>query len=223
MDWTREELNASVKAYIEMLDLERHGKKFVKKKYYDVLSERFGRSVKAFEYRMQNISYVYSILGRKWIRGLKPATHVGINVLLVIEGLILENEKINSTLKVGFEEQVSKLRREKIPPKPQGKISPSKQIKETTSYERDPRVVAWILNNSDGNCEGCGQSAPFFKPNGDFYLEVHHLRRLADNGSDTVSNAVAVCPNCHRELHYGNDRDRVMESLYKGLSRLERG
>ncbi len=34
-------------------------------------------------------------------------------------------------------------------------------------------------------------------------LEVHHVIRLADGGSDTINNSVALCPNCHRELHFG--------------------
>jgi len=85
MDWSREELSASVIAYIEMRDLELQGKKFTKKRVYERLSEQFGRSPKAFEYRMQNISYVYSVLGRQWISGLKPAKNVGANVLPIIE------------------------------------------------------------------------------------------------------------------------------------------
>ncbi|MBE7567833.1 hypothetical protein [Acidithiobacillus sp. HP-11] len=31
---------------------------------------------------------------------------------------------------------------------------------------------------------------------------MHRVRQLADNGSDTVTNAVALCPNCDREVHY---------------------
>jgi 5-methylcytosine-specific restriction protein A len=34
-------------------------------------------------------------------------------------------------------------------------------------------------------------------------LEVHHKIRLADGGFDTVENAIAVCPNCHRQCHHG--------------------
>ena len=41
--------------------------------------------------------------------------------------------------------------------------------------------------------------APFIKENGAPFLEIHHLKRLADGGSDTISNTVAICPNCHRE------------------------
>ncbi|MFC1652495.1 HNH endonuclease [Planctomycetota bacterium] len=39
------------------------------------------------------------------------------------------------------------------------------------------------------------------------FLEVHHLFRLADDGPDIPDNVAAICPNCHRELHYGADRD----------------
>lgn len=51
-------------------------------------------------------------------------------------------------------------------------------------------------------------------------LEVHHLRRLADGGSDTVANAVALCPNCHREIHYGINKSALVDSMYKKLLRL---
>ena len=220
MDWSKEELNASVVAYIEMRNLEQRSEKFVKKRFYEDLSKRFGRSIKAYEYRMQNISYVYSVLGRQWIKGLRPAKNVGSNILPVIEELILKNEDIESTPKVEFEEQVSKLRKDKSLSKPDGRSTPSKQTKETTSYDRDPKVVAWVLKNSDGNGESCDNPAPFVKPGGDFYLEVHHLRRLADGGSDTVTNAVAVCPNCHRQLHYGVDRDNVTSKVYESIERL---
>ena len=221
MEWSREELSASVVAYIEMRDLELQGKKFTKKRVYERLSEQFGRSPKAFEYRMQNISHVYSVLGRQWISGLKPAKNVGANVLPIIEELISQHEGSVPVPKIEFEEEVSKLRREARLPTPQGNATPTKQIKESTSFSRDEPVVAWLLNNSSGICESCNKPAPFTKPDGHFYLEVHHLRRLADGGSDTITNAVAVCPNCHRRLHYADDRNEVLSTLYQEVSRLE--
>ena len=222
MEWSKEELSASVVAYIDMRNLEQQGEKFVKKRYYEDLSERFGRSTGAYERRMQNISHVYSLLGRQWVTGLRPAKNVGTNVLPVIEALILQHEDITSIPKVEFEEQVSKLRRVQILPKPKGMVSPQKQTKETTSYNRDPKVVAWVLKTSNGICESCKIHAPFKKSDGDFYLEVHHLRRLADGGTDTVTNAIAVCPNCHRELHYGGDRDTLLNNVYSQVLRLEK-
>ena len=81
-------------------------------------------------------------------------------------------------------------------------------------------MVAWILKNSSGICESCNEPAPFTKHDGDFYLEVHHLRRLADGGSDTVTNAVAVCPNCHRALHYSDKKTLMVSKLYNSNARL---
>ena len=31
------------------------------------------------------------------------------------------------------------------------------------------------------------------------------MKRLADGGSDTMDNVVALCPNCHRKVHVLND------------------
>lgn len=48
------------------------------------------------------------------------------------------------------------------------------------------------------------QQAPFLRASDQSsYLEVHHKVPLADDGDDTVGNAIAVCPNCHREEHFG--------------------
>lgn len=80
-----------------------------------------------------------------------------------------------------------------------------KQVKiTTTTYQRNADVIAEVLGRANGICEKCGATAPFIRvSDGTPYLEVHHKIRLADGGEDTVENAIAVCPNCHRELHFG--------------------
>ena len=71
-------------------------------------------------------------------------------------------------------------------------------------FRRNPDVVACVLNRAKGNCEQCGNRAPFIRSSdGTPYLEVHHRITLADGGEDTTDNAMAVCPNCHRKLHFG--------------------
>jgi len=71
-------------------------------------------------------------------------------------------------------------------------------------YDRNPDVVEEILFIASGKCQKCNANAPFKrKKNGLPYLEVHHKVRLADGGDDTVKNAIALCPNCHRQAHYG--------------------
>lgn len=74
----------------------------------------------------------------------------------------------------------------------------------TNVFVRNPDVVAEALYRARGACEKCGEKAPFIRrTDGSPYLEVHHKVRLADGGEDTLDNAIAVCPNCHRELHFG--------------------
>lgn len=73
-------------------------------------------------------------------------------------------------------------------------------------YVRDPQVVAYALRKAKGVCGGCRQSAPFVsRRSGLPYLEVHHKRTLANGGSDTIDNVIALCPNCHRKRHFGQD------------------
>ncbi|MDN7629684.1 HNH endonuclease [Burkholderia cenocepacia] len=85
---------------------------------------------------------------------------------------------------------------------------PAQQVVLTRIFRRNPDVIAEVLSRANGVCEGCVEPAPFLRADGRPYLEVHHRQPLAEGGTDTVENAIALCPNCHRERHYGaNDID----------------
>lgn len=82
--------------------------------------------------------------------------------------------------------------------------TPTRMQVVSTAFMRNPDVVAEALCRAAGICGCCKQPAPFKRAtDGMPYLEVHHRIRLADGGDDTIKNAVAVCPNCHRKAHYG--------------------
>lgn len=71
-------------------------------------------------------------------------------------------------------------------------------------FARNPDVIVEVMLRADGVCEGCKMDAPFLKKKDKSpYLEVHHKVPLANGGHDTVKNAIALCPNCHREMHFG--------------------
>ena len=81
---------------------------------------------------------------------------------------------------------------------------PEQTVASVIRYKRNPDVVAAVLIRSNGVCEECNQKAPFLRAKDNSpYLEVHHKVQLSQGGEDTVENAIAVCPNCHRKLHYG--------------------
>lgn len=74
----------------------------------------------------------------------------------------------------------------------------------SVGYRRNADVIVAALNRANGICEKCRQVAPFVRrSDGTPYLEVHHRTPLAEGGEDTVENALALCPNCHREAHCG--------------------
>lgn len=74
----------------------------------------------------------------------------------------------------------------------------------TRVFVRNPDVVAETLVRAGGKCEECLSDAPFLRrKDGSPYLEVHHRVQLAVGGDDSVENSVALCPNCHRQSHYG--------------------
>ncbi|WP_161809495.1 HNH endonuclease [Stenotrophomonas panacihumi] len=75
--WTDEELQAAVDAYLWMREQEHAGARFVKKDVYRDLAERYGRTIGAWDYRMQNISSVLEDIGEPIISGLMPAKNVG--------------------------------------------------------------------------------------------------------------------------------------------------
>ena len=87
--------------------------------------------------------------------------------------------------------------------------------------------VAMPCSEPRALCEGCGQPAPFITPEGEPYLEVHHLRRLSDGGPDHPAHVAALCPNCHRRCHHAGDarsfnsevarrvRDRELRSAFR--------
>jgi 5-methylcytosine-specific restriction protein A len=52
-------------------------------------------------------------------------------------------------------------------------------------------------------------------------FEAHHLKRLAQKGSDRITNAVALCPNCHQRCHRSSDRDDFTKGLYLKIERLK--
>lgn len=120
-----------------------------------------------------------------------------------------------------LESRVVRLRARGRVSRPTGNLTPPR-IEDSSAYRyvRLPSVVVYVLQRADGRCELCG-STTFFTAAGDPYLEVHHLVQLAHGGPDTPENAAALCPNCHRELHYGAAKSQRMAMLYERVPELQ--
>lgn len=89
-----------------------------------------------------------------------------------------------------------------------------------TRYVRDPAVRTAVLARAMGFCEHCGGRA-FRTPRGMWYLETHHVHPLSEGGPDSVSNVAALCPNHHREAHYGDGTGEIRRRLEARLQASE--
>jgi 5-methylcytosine-specific restriction protein A len=90
-------------------------------------------------------------------------------------------------------------------------------------YTRSDLVRDFALTMADGTCQGCGEDAPFLDKDGEAFLELHHLHRVSDGGVDDPENVIAICPNCHREVHHGKDGDKLNETLIQKAEERNRG
>jgi predicted restriction endonuclease len=48
-------------------------------------------------------------------------------------------------------------------------------------------------------------------------LESHHIIALADDGADRITNVIALCPNDHREAHFGTRAEQIETEMVSKL------
>ena len=103
------------------------------------------------------------------------------------------------------------------------KIKKKKPLKEfqytIKQYSRNLYVIKLALQRANGTCECCNESAPFLRMEGSPYLEIHHLIPLSEEGNDDIDNVSAICPNCHKELHFGENKEKKSDDLLKIISK----
>lgn len=117
----------------------------------------------------------------------------------------LSEDEINTLINTLQEETNKKLKKnwpselisyvDSIP----GDVSVLTTLKKT--YIRNPIIAIYAKIRADGVCELCGENAPF-RVDGKPFLESHHIIPLSEGGKDSIDNVTALCPNCHRKVHY---------------------
>lgn len=146
----------------------------------------------------------------------------GYNYIFLLEVMGLED--LQKTLKaqhMEMEEEFSEQEKDSLLKTAREKSDSAEgnQVGQTVTtkvYKRDAAVSAYVKMRADGKCDMCGKDAPFSDKKGKPYLEEHHVIRLADGGEDSIDNAVALCPNCHREIHVVGT-DAMNDALLKRI------
>lgn len=103
-----------------------------------------------------------------------------------------------------------------------GESTPGTESAARTVYRRSKAVRDYVLMRAAGICECCENPAPFLRKNGVPYLEPHHTTRVSDGGPDHPRFVGAVCPACHREIHFGANGEEKNAVLQERLKYIER-
>jgi 5-methylcytosine-specific restriction protein A len=101
----------------------------------------------------------------------------------------------------------------------QGRLAGKPPVREAIvkRYGRSSFVAEQTLSRAQGRCELCGSPAPFVDLNEEPFLEVHHIIPLSEGGTDDLKNTAALCPNCHRAVHYANNAPELQQKLISKL------
>ena len=96
------------------------------------------------------------------------------------------------------------------------------------SWKQNQIIKSQAIIGANFICENNGEHQTFIsKATGKPYMEGHHLIPIRfqtefTTSIDVYANIVCLCPNCHRLLHFGTDRDKVYAAEKLFDSRSER-
>ena len=94
-------------------------------------------------------------------------------------------------------------------------------VKGRKVYPRDRQTAINALAHAHYACEVDKKHPVFIRRNSDKgYTEPHHLIPMAfqdrfDVSLDVEENIVSLCSNCHNQIHYGKDADKLLKMLYE--------
>jgi 5-methylcytosine-specific restriction enzyme A len=133
-----------------------------------------------------------------------------------VEALSIEEAELFGLLVDLWQEPLERLRERAI-----GRADRDQEPEKQEVVSRSEALRVYVLRRADGKCEACGELAPFETRDGRPYLEIHHVRSLADERLDHPGWVAAVCPNCHRRMHHGKDGDAYNARLKGSVQRRE--
>ena len=98
------------------------------------------------------------------------------------------------------------------------------KVKETTYYSRNRNTALKALDNANHKCEVDSKHPSFKRKNSEHqYCEPHHLIPMHSQSQpefttkdlDVEANIVCLCSNCHNQIHYGEDAEKLIKTLYE--------
>ncbi|AWH52070.1 HNH endonuclease [Stenotrophomonas sp. ESTM1D_MKCIP4_1] len=170
------------------------GSRVEKANTYRDLAALHGRTPKAWEYRMQNISHVLEQAGEEWLPGLRPAANVGTRVEAILARLLTQSTATPSLVS-GPTRHL--LEREAESAVASGSFSPSDVVDERQRVlaaivrrRGQPAFRTSLLKAYGGHCamSGCDVVDA---------LEAAHIHPYLGQASNAVSNGLLLRADIH--------------------------
>ncbi len=106
-------------------------------------------------------------------------------------------------------------------PLPLGSIHPDRASVVVSTFKRDIKIRNYVMKRAGGACEYCGEKGFMMQGNVP-YLEAHHIISLGKDGPDTFENVIALCPNHHRQAHFGLDAKNIEMAMTSRLKTINK-
>ncbi len=86
-------------------------------------------------------------------------------------------------------------------------------------YKRNSKLITQAKRRDDFICQINHEHITFIS-NETNYVEGHHIipmfqQKNYEFNLDDVDNIISLCPNCHREIHSADDKNKIINALYK--------
>lgn len=163
---------------------------------------------------LNNICEIHGYFSEINSKKIKEFVTLHIDIFETIFNEAILNKTIDSTLN-DIEEGLSE--NESVEDINENKVDDT-----TTKSNQQLRKTSQILKRiakerANNKCElEMLNSCKYFtsKESGNNYLEIHHLIPFEfsndfENSLEVIENYIALCPHCHRLLHFGVDRERI--------------
>ena len=84
--------------------------------------------------------------------------------------------------------------------------------------KRDASLIAKAKKRDDFRCVINPNHQTFYSK-GEKYVEGHHIIPLFQQKNynfklDTIENIISLCPNCHREIHFSDNKEELLKQIF---------
>lgn len=139
-----------------------------------------------------------------------------------IEDIIINTNSITSSYKSTFNRNLWNEHPSELPETiPEAILKPKHILVSSRVYERNPEIKEYLISKNGPICEYCGWQSDIADQNDQYYIEIHHLLPISQKGSDSIWNALLLCPNCHRKFHFSKNKEVLIDAALKRIKRLK--